>query len=69
MITARAPGKLMLAGEYAVALSKAPALAVAVDRHATTGGGGITLDFGDGDSLWLDGVTSFGALAGSIEFL
>jgi len=40
-----------------------------VDRHATTGGGGITLDFGDGDSLWLDGVTSFGALAGSIEFL
>jgi len=35
VITARAPGKLMLAGEYAVALAQAPALAVAVGRHAT----------------------------------
>ena len=34
-IRASAPGKLMLAGEYVVALRGAPALAVAVDRRLT----------------------------------
>ncbi|WP_182354979.1 phosphomevalonate kinase [Flaviflexus huanghaiensis] len=35
MITARAPGKLFIAGEYAVVEPRHPAILVAVDRHIT----------------------------------
>jgi phosphomevalonate kinase len=41
MVRASAPGKLMLAGEYAVAEGVGPALAVAVDRRVTVV---VTLD-------------------------
>ena len=43
-ITASAPGKLVLSGEYAV-LDGAPAICVAVDRRAV-----VTIDTHDGDS-------------------
>lgn len=51
-IRATAPGKVVLAGEYAV-LGGAPAVAMAVDRRAY-----VTIRPGEGDSLSSSGVVS-----------
>ena len=68
VITARAPGKLFIAGEYAVVTPGEPSVLVAVDRYLTTrltestGAGSIhSPEYGQVPLVWTrdaDGVTT-----------